>query len=124
MSSERRKSTTDEMHSDWQPDLSGPHWQPTGGPNGEPLSIAIGRPASPPKTEEQRKIFEIYQQEMENAEQMIIPDDEEDEVEEGPPHRDPPEGSKMPRKLGTTATGWEVWLDESMFSWSERSPEI
>jgi hypothetical protein len=98
---------------DWHPDLNGPHWQPTGGPNDTPFSIAIVRPGSPPKSERENKLLELYRREMENADQIIIPDDEEEEA--GPPHRDPDEGSTTPRKIGTIATGWEVWLDDSMF---------
>jgi hypothetical protein len=100
---------------DWHPDLNGPHWQPTGGPNGTPFSVAIGRPGSPPKSDKENELLELYRREMETADQIIIPDDEDDDEEEaGPPHRDPVEGSTLRRKIGTTATGWEVWLDDSM----------
>lgn len=100
----------------WQPDLNGPHWQPTGGPNGAPFSIAIGRPGSPAKSQKEEEQLQSIRRELENSDQIILPDDEEDEELEtdngGPPHRDPIEGAKTPRKIGTTATGWEVWLDD------------
>ena len=99
---------------DWHPDLDGPHWQPTGGPNGTPFSIAIGTPGKI-LSDQEKELWESYRREMENAHQIIIPDDEEEAGEEaGPPHRDPVEGSTIRRKMGTTATGWEAWLDDSM----------
>lgn len=97
---------------EWHPNLSGPHYQPTGGPNGTSFSIAIGRPGAPPPTDDEENLFRLYEKEIANACQMIIPDEDE-KPEDGRPHRDPVGDSKFPRKLGATATGWEVWLDES-----------
>lgn len=100
---------------DWHPDLNGPHFQPTGGPNGTALSIAIVRPGIDPNNKEERERIELYQTELAAAYQSSLPDDEEDEKIQGPPHRDPTLGSSFPRKLGMTGSGWEIWLDDSRF---------
>jgi len=96
---------------DWRPDLRGEHFQPTGGSNGAPFSIAIVRPGTPPKTEEEIQKIEQWRQEMEDPPQML---DASENGEEAPPHRDPIEGSTspQPRKLGmTNSKHWEAWLD-------------
>jgi hypothetical protein len=99
---------------DWHPDLSGPHLQPNGGPNGTAFSIAIGRPGIETDNKERQRI-ELYQRELADAYQSIIPDDERHEKIQGPPHHDPIHGSFFPRKFGMTETGWEAWLDDSRF---------
>jgi hypothetical protein len=99
---------------DWYPDLNGPHWQPTGGPNGEGFCIAIMTPGRILTGEEQARL-DSYDEELANAYQIIIPDENQ---EEGPPHRDPVGAAKTPRKLGNTETGWEMWDDDSMISFS------
>jgi hypothetical protein len=95
---------------DLYPDLTGQHFQPTGGPNGTALSIAIVRPGGAPKSDENQKL-EQWRKEMENPPQML---EECENDEQGAPHRDPTEGSAspQPRKLGMTTSGrWEAWLD-------------
>jgi len=98
---------------DWHPDFNGPHFQPTGGPNGTPFSIAIVRPGTGHDSSEEKQRTKLYQRELAGAYQSIIPDDEDDDEIQGPQHHDPILGSAVPRKLGETETGWEVWLDHS-----------
>lgn len=95
------------------PDLNRPHWQPTWGPNGEGFCIAIMTPGRILTKEEQAE-FDLMNEELANAEQIIAPADD-DEAKEGPPHRDPVGTAKTPQKLGNTATGWEAWIDEGLF---------
>jgi hypothetical protein len=96
---------------DWHPDLAGPHFQSTGGPNGTAFSIAITRPGSAPKTDEENQKLQQWRHEMENPPQMLEEGENDEEVA---PHRNPTEesASPQPRHLGMTTSGrWEAWLE-------------